>query len=123
MKFDPSKEPADYSDAELIATLTERYTATPVPPCRVCGGPLSIARAGGGEATVWACHGLEDDPDNPDRVKRQPGRSAADEHYVQSRWTQYRTGDELVLEALTRLQRSIAQEGLGAQAGATKEAQ
>lgn len=102
------REPSDYSDTELIALLKDRYTAMPVPPCRICGGPLSVARTGGGEATQWACSEMEDDPANPGRLKRKEGRGVADDHFARSYWTQYRSGDEFVLEAIARLARAKA---------------
>jgi hypothetical protein len=88
---------------ELIRCVRAYATADEVPPCRVCGGKLSIAACGGGGPTHWACSGQEDDPDNPGRLRRIPGRGIADDHYDRSRWTQYNTGDSLVLELLRRL--------------------
>jgi hypothetical protein len=81
----------------LLAELRARYTADEVPPCRVCGECLSIQRAGGGEATLYGCSGLEDDPDTPGHLRMREGRSYADDHYSQSKWTQYRNGDSDVL--------------------------
>ena len=100
---------------ELIAELRERYTPPTIPPCRVCGGELSIARVGGGEPTEWACSGKEDDPDRPGWLRNAPGRWTnapdggssefrADGHYNRSRWTDYRSGGDsgviAVLDAL-----------------------
>lgn len=96
------KEPFEVPDDDLAAFLEDRYTAEEIPPCCVCGGPLSIQRAGGGERTVWACSGYEDDPDNPGHVRRQPGRGVADEHYSKSRWEQMKSGDQWVLELVRR---------------------
>src|SRR6476620_4141046 len=36
---------------KLIGRLRERYTADPVPSCRVCGRALRIQSTGGGHAT------------------------------------------------------------------------
>ncbi|MGB3026912.1 hypothetical protein [Paradevosia shaoguanensis] len=68
--------------AELVERLRERYTPSPVPPCRVCGAPLSIQSAGGGQAMVYGCTNGPYDP----------------EHYAESRWVQYRPGDSDVIE-------------------------
>ena len=101
----PNKELPDWTNAELIAWLREQYKAEPIPPCRVCGGPLRVASMGGGNATKWACSMWEDDPAVPGELRRKAGRSAADEHYQRSEWTQYRNGDSAVLEMCARLER------------------
>ena len=92
-----------------IVKLRKRYTAEPVPPCRVCGGELSIARAGGGEATKWACSPLEDDPDAPGMLRVKTGRGRADDHYSQSQWTQYRGGDSDVLDLIAEIEKLRAE--------------
>lgn len=97
-----SMEPDQLSDAELATLLRDRYTADLVPPCAVCGRELSIASAGGGRATVFACSEWEDDPAAPGRLRRKEGRGMADDHYDRSRWTQYNSGDSLVLELVRR---------------------
>jgi hypothetical protein len=51
---------------------------------------------------VYACDGQEDDPEQPGRVRYQAGRSCADEHYSQSRWTHYQSGDSAVRELIAR---------------------
>lgn len=91
-----------WADVELIEQLIERYTSDPVPPCRVCGGSLSIERAGGGEPTVWACSPWEDDPTDPGRLKPKAERNLVDDHYERSRWKQYRSGDCAVLDLIRR---------------------
>jgi hypothetical protein len=78
-------------DDETVARLRKRYTAETVPPCPVCGEPLSIQAAGGGSIT-WGC------------VKRDDGKSPLDDHYERSRWQQFRTGDSDVIALLDRLQ-------------------
>lgn len=83
---------------ELASLLVQRYTGEPVPPCRICGGALSIASAGGGNATRYACDMMEIDPDRPAFLRRKEGRFAADEHYSQSGWTQFNPGDRNVLD-------------------------
>ncbi len=93
------------SDADLLLVLEARYATEPVPPCRVCGGKLSIQCAGGGQATVHACDGKEEDPEQPGRLRYKPGRSLVDEHYSQSHWTHYQSGDSDVRELITRYRR------------------
>lgn len=66
--------------------LEEKYTADVVPPCRVCGGKLSIARAGGGERTKYA-------HSRPDGVSFDEWS----EHYTNSSWYQNRIGDDMVI--------------------------
>lgn len=78
--------------AELdLEALKKRYTPEPIPPCRVCGAPLTIARAGGGAATEYACS-----------AAKPPGEWI--EHYERSRFTHYRPGDLDVLSLLTRIE-------------------
>ncbi len=97
------KEVTDWTLDELVLILTERYAPTVIPPCRVCGGELSIASSGGGP-TVWACNTMEDDPEKPDRLRRKKDRACADDHYSQSRYEDRRCGgDDVVMEALRRL--------------------
>ena len=85
---------------EQIARLRQRYTPPAIPPCRVCGGPLSIGAVGGGQPTVWACSGQEADPDHPGRLRRQLGRGVADEHYSRSRWEDRSQGGDSDVIAL-----------------------
>lgn len=76
-------------DVALIQRVRARYTAEPVPPCRVCGAELSIQSMGGGHATVYG-HAT------PEGVSlREWG-----DHYDASRWTQLRAGDSDVLALL-----------------------
>jgi len=49
------RETSEWTDAELIAVLNSRYEPTKVPPCRVCGGELSIGAIGGGSPTRYGC--------------------------------------------------------------------
>lgn len=94
--------PAELSDADLCTVLRDRYTPDPVPPCRVCGDALSVASSGGGQATVYACSEWMEDTANPGKLVRKPDWSGADDHYMRSRWTAYRGGDDHVLELLRR---------------------
>lgn len=76
-----------------LAALEARYTPEPVPPCRVCGKALAIQQAGGGRPTVWRC------PEPGDTSTwNGPGAS----HYQESRWTQYRRGDDDVLRLINQ---------------------
>lgn len=88
--------------SEYEPILRERYTPAPIPPCRVCGGPLSLSSFGGGP-TVYGCSEYEDDPDRPNHLLRKPGRSVADEHYSQSCHIVYRDGDTRVIAFLDAL--------------------
>lgn len=98
-----TKAPDELSNAELLEVLTERYEATVVPPCRVCALPLTIARMGGGEPTVWACDMWEDDPDKPGESRRKAGRGCADQHYSDSQFVDRRQGgDRMVMELIQR---------------------
>lgn len=112
--------------AKVVDVLRERYAPTEVPPCRVCGGPLSLAAIGGGKPTVWACSGNEDDPDRPGYIRSQPGRwgNAKDGvseygpggHYHDSRWVDRRQGgDSQVIELIEDYERLLT--GLEALAG------
>ncbi|MEI2684255.1 hypothetical protein [Erwinia aphidicola] len=84
--------------------LKERYAAPEIPKCRVCGGELTVQRAGGGP-TVWGCSGMVDDPTGERNWIYAEGRSFADEHYERSRWSDYRQGgDADVIELIERLE-------------------
>ena len=95
----PSMTTAEISEA--AQALVNSYTPDPVPPCRVCGGKLSIQAIGGGRPTVYACSGSYEDENGA--IRRSEGRSPADEHYSNSRWEQYRHGNRLVLNILREL--------------------
>lgn len=98
----PRSPEAHFSD--IVATLRARYSAPKVPPCRLCGGELSIQSVGGGGPTVWACSDVEADPAQPGHHRRKSGRSIADSHYSESRWVDYRQGgDNIVIELLDLL--------------------
>lgn len=74
---------------DILDRLRQRYTADEVPSCRVCGGELSVQSMGGGRATEYA-HSA------PDGVRMGDWM----EHYRESKWTQYRAGDDEVLALL-----------------------
>lgn len=104
------KPPTDWADTEIVEVLTDRYAPSVIPPCRVCGGELSICAIGGGEPTRWACSPTVSDPD-PDRsgnVQTKAGRGVNEfgsgGHYSMSQYIDRRQGgDEVVIEVLRRL--------------------
>lgn len=101
-----SDEVAGITDKELIEVLERAYQSTVVPPCRVCGGALSIQSIGGGQPTVWACDPKEWPDDGEPFCK--PGRSFIDDHYERSRWIDHRQGgDSRVMELIRRYQALI----------------
>lgn len=92
------------TDDEIVKVarlLVGRYTAEDVPPCRICGGPLSIQAIGGGGPTIYACSGQYEDAEHGRKYRE--GRSVADEHYNASQWRMYRHGDQDVLRVLAQL--------------------
>jgi len=86
----------DWTDEELLTLLERDHTTTEIPPCRVCGGSLSIQAIGGGRPTVWACSGQDESG------KYLPGRRAADEHYSESRFEDRRHTDGRIHELIRR---------------------
>lgn len=96
-----------------IETLRERYTADPIPPCRVCGAELSVASAGGGNATKYACEEVYRDGfgkiGTPDRDAQFHHRKASEFYHV-------RPGDPLVIqlidEYMDTLKRNCDESGL-----------
>lgn len=89
----------------LLAELRRRYAPSDIPPCRVCGGELSLQSIGGGEPTVWACSGQNEDG------SWLPGRRIADDHYSRSRYVDRRQGgDEVVMELIRRRDETTAPE-------------
>ena len=91
------------SNTDLMDVVEFCFRAEPIPPCRVCGGPLTIGSMGGGHATRWGCDGRIEDPSRPEAVVYADGRTVADEHYAQSQWTQHRSGDTRVIELVERM--------------------
>ncbi len=97
------RETPEWTDAELLAELRGAYAPDPIPPCRVCGRPLSIASVGGGQATVYACSIMEADPDKPGYLRRNQSWDPANDHYANSRHTDYKSGgDHRVLDLIRR---------------------
>jgi hypothetical protein len=84
-----NKPESEWTDDELLSGLRERYEPTEVPPCSVCGGPLTLASCGGGRPNIWGC---------------SPETGVVDwDHYSQSRWEDYRSGgDSEVMELIRR---------------------
>jgi hypothetical protein len=94
-----------WKDEDLDLVLTRNYAPTVIPPCSICGGPLSCERCGGGAPTVWACSGLDDGP----AYRYKEGRAPADEHYVKSQFVDRRQGgDAAVMELLRRHAAAVA---------------
>src|SRR6476659_5336606 len=95
--------PQDLSDAALLAKLRERYAPTVIPPCRVCGGELSIGSVGGGMPTKWGCSEWEEAEDGT--LRRKPDRGAGDQHYSNSVFIDPRQGgDPDVIELIERFE-------------------
>lgn len=94
----------DYELDALLRELEERYSRPEIPPCSVCGDELTMAASGPGPA-VFACSGMEADPDNPDRVRYKEGRSVADDHYSKSRIEVPNLGDSRVLALIEEVRR------------------
>ncbi len=97
------REPWEWPEEVILTMLRRSYSRPTIPPCRVCGGTLSVQAMGGGRPTEWACDGREDDPEHPGERRFKEGRRVADEHYSGSRFTDYRQGgDSLVIELIRR---------------------
>lgn len=98
---------------EFVASLRQRYTPTPVPPCRVCGGVLHVAQSGGGEATVYACEGATREDNSTDWA-----------HYEQSQFTHLTAGDGDVIAfidaATTELERTKRYMNINAESAQAK---
>ena len=105
-------DPKLWDDAALLTELRKRYEPTKIPPCRVCAAEMSIQSIGGGEPTVYACQGMEDDPDEPGRVRRMAGRGLVDDHYRSSEFIDRRQGgDEVVMELIERFGKTTVRAG------------
>lgn len=90
---------SDINDA--LINLLKRYTPTPISPCRVCGGPRSLASIGGGDAPTVACDST-----------RKPDGTMDWDHYQRSRDKFFGTGDSEVVELVDAYSALVA----GAQA-------
>lgn len=107
----PAANPAQGGECALKLTvqdiddLRKRYAPSVIPPCRVCGGELSISSCGGGNATTYACSMQEDDPDRSGWLRMKSGRGENEYgkggHYSDSQWTdRHGPGDERVIALL-----------------------
>jgi hypothetical protein len=67
---------------KLTPEILKQMRVTYGHECRVCGGRLTLQDS---RDMVYACSGYEDDPDASGQLRRQPGRTAADDHYGASR--------------------------------------
>ena len=98
---------------EEIETLRERYTPDSIPPCRVCGAKLSIASAGGGNATKYVCSEVY--RDGFGRIGTPEGNAKLD-HRKASEFYHVRSGDSLVIrlidEYMDNLKRNSRQSGV-----------
>lgn len=74
---------------QALINLLKRYTPTPISPCRVCGGPRSLASVGDGDAPTVAC----------DHTRKPDGTMDWD-HYQRSRGKHLGTGDSEVVELI-----------------------
>lgn len=72
-----------YTVEELVSHLRDKYGDYTVPPCRVCGAPLSIASAGAG-LTEYVCSAAR-------------SVSGELEHYQKSKWTAPNFPDRIVV--------------------------
>ncbi len=75
-----------YPAEKLLDRLRHSYTASPIPPCRICGGKLEVQSIGGGQSTKWAC---------PKPADVTYGDWS--DHYAGSSFIQNRDGDSDVL--------------------------
>jgi hypothetical protein len=90
-----AKDPDKWTNEELVTELGTRYKPTEVPPCKLCGKELSLQAFGGGNPTVWACDGRDEN------VWRE-GRKPADDHYRRSQFEDRRQGGDVIVMELVR---------------------
>lgn len=92
-----------------LSQLAERYTPDEIPPCRVCGAPLTIGAMGGGAATKWACSAASVTGPYPEDIatdqQKRTYRRAQMDHYSASKWTEYRSGDGWVLALIAEVRK------------------
>lgn len=109
-------------DGDVLEELHIRYAEPKIPKCRICGGALSVQRAGGGGPTIWACSGMIDDPTGERNWIYAEGRSCADKHYERSRWTDYRRGGDSDVIDLIDAYQALLDERLNATAKPVSDA-
>lgn len=108
-------------NADLLARLRARYTIPEIPPCRVCGGQLTVSRMGGGEPTIFHCGEPEARWLGSDTIcyqvrqldpshERGWGRKTACEHYahyLDSEYRLYAHGDSDVLALIDYVESTV----------------
>lgn len=101
------KNPSDLAHDELIELLEDQFTGIPIPPCPVCGRDLTVASAGGGHATKYACSTNEADPDRPGFLRNRTDYKSYGmdwlEHYARSEFVHHKPGNPWVLELIKRV--------------------
>jgi hypothetical protein len=100
-------DPSTWTDAELLGDLTRRYSPTKIPPCHICGGPLSLMACGGGYPTEWYCDYQERGPDGTLRMKA--GRTMLDEHFNLSHLIDCRPGGDAAVIAMVERFRGLTE--------------
>lgn len=101
----PQRQPVEMSDVELLEYVELMADARAVPPCRVCGGALSVIRIGGGKSTEWACPVASR---ASSEATRMDTRRVADAHYRDSHWSQYREEYSYARELAVRFRKHFA---------------
>jgi hypothetical protein len=95
-----------WTDAELVAELTKAYAPSVIPPCRICGGALSLGASGGGLPSYWSCSPEEEDPDRPGQRRTKPGRGERETHpeghYARSQYIDRRQGGDARVMGMLR---------------------
>lgn len=86
------KPPTDL--VSFLDRLRLRYGEPAIPPCRLCGGELSL-HASGPTGTTWYCDGYLTDGVGEREYK--PGRSRLDHHFSASVHRVYQHGDSDVI--------------------------
>lgn len=87
------KDPVELTDLQLFELLQDRYGATEIPCCRICGGQLEVASIGGSQDTKYACRDWQKPVD----------QLTTYDHYARSAWYDHKNGgDRVVLELIDR---------------------
>ncbi|SFA60890.1 hypothetical protein SAMN05444374_11655 [Rhodococcoides kroppenstedtii] len=85
-----------------LDAIERRFTADPIPDCRVCHAELEVASMGGGRATEYACPR----PYAAGFARLgSPEWKAQSEHYGRSKYTHFRSGDSEVLALVAEVRR------------------
>lgn len=88
--------------AEKLEEIRQRYRPTEVPKCHICGAEMTIQRMSASRIT-YGCSGATYDETG---CHYAPGRSIADEHYVDSRITVVDVSDPDVLAMVEALEKT-----------------